>query len=93
VAGIVFTDVWEQAGGHGAGVDPGHTWRAANPHTADSAWPNRRLDYLLVSWPRPKPVGNPIEAWTVGTDAIEVDGRPVWPSDHAAVVADFVTPT
>ncbi len=87
VPGIVFSDVWEQVG-----TGPGHTWCADNPHASNSAWPNRRLDYLLVSWPRPKPVGNPTRAWNVATGPVEVDGQPVWPSDHAAVVADFITP-
>jgi len=83
VAGIVFGDVWEQIG-NGAG----HTWRAENPYSTNSAWPNRRLDSLLVSWPRRKPVGNPTRVWNVGTGPV----AGVWPSDHAAVVADFVTP-
>ncbi len=83
VAGIVFNDVWDLAGD-----GPGLTWRRENPYSVDSAWPDRRLDYLLVSWPRPKPVGNPTAAWIVGDEPI--DG--VWPSDHAAVVAEFVTP-
>ena len=48
--GIVFSDAWEQTGD-----GPGATWRRENPYSADSAWPNRRIDYLLVSWPRPKP--------------------------------------
>jgi endonuclease/exonuclease/phosphatase family metal-dependent hydrolase len=87
VDGIVCTDVWEQVGN-----GPGHTWRAENPYSTDSAWPNRRLDYLLVSWPRPKPVGNPTRVWNVATAPVEVDGEMVWASDHAAVVADFVTP-
>jgi endonuclease/exonuclease/phosphatase family metal-dependent hydrolase len=87
VDGIVFTDVWEQVGN-----GPGHTWRAENPYSTDSAWPNRRLDYLLTSWPRPKPVGNPTRVWNVATEPVEVDGVSVWPSDHCAVVADFVTP-
>ena len=86
--GIVFSDTWEQAGD-----GPGWTWCRENPYSADSAWPNRRLDYLLVSWPRPKPAGNPVTARLVGTDAVVVDGAPVWPSDHAAVVAEFRTPT
>jgi len=38
-----------------------------------------------VSWPRPKPLGNPRRAWLAGVDP--VDG--VWPSDHAAVVVDL----
>ena len=88
VADIVFSDVWEQVG-----TGPGHTWRAENPYSTDSAWPNRRLDSLLVSWPRPKPVGNPTRVWNVATAPVEVDGESVWPSDHAAVVADFVTPS
>jgi endonuclease/exonuclease/phosphatase family metal-dependent hydrolase len=87
VAGIVFSDVWDHVGDGN-----GYTWRAANPYSDESTWPNRRLDYLLVSWPRPKPVGNPIRAWNVGTEPVDIDGEATWPSDHAAVVADFVTP-
>jgi len=82
VDGIVFSDVWDQVG-----EGPGHTWLRDCPYSADSAWPNRRLDYLLVSWPRPKPTGNPIRTWTVGRR----DAGDVWPSDHLGVVADFVT--
>lgn len=83
VPGIVLTDVWEQVGDA-----DGATWRRDNPYVADSAWPDRRLDYLLVAWPRPKPVGNPVRAWLAGREAI--DG--VVPSDHAAVVAELVVP-
>jgi endonuclease/exonuclease/phosphatase family metal-dependent hydrolase len=87
VDGIVLSDVWEQSGdGDGA------TWRRENPHVADSAWPDRRIDYLLVTWPRPKPVGNPIGSWLVATRPIDVGGEPVWASDHAGVVAELVTP-
>jgi len=87
VEGIVFSDAWEQAG-----EGPGHTWLRNNPYSADSAWPNRRIDYLMVSWPRPKPIGNPERAWLVGDGPIEVDGaKAIWPSDHAAVVADLRT--
>jgi len=45
-----------------------------------------------VSWPRPKPVGNPISAQIVGADPVDVDGSAVWPSDHAAIVVDISTP-
>ncbi len=86
-AGIVFSDAWEQAG-----EGPGVTWSRTNPYTADSAWPNRRIDYVLVSWPRPKPVGNPIAAELAGVGPLDVDGEAVWPSDHAAVVVDITTP-
>lgn len=87
VSGIVLSDAWEHVGD-----GPGWTWRRENPLTADSAWPNRRLDYVLVSWPRPKPVGNPSAAGLVGTEPVLVDGEPVWASDHAGVVVDLVTP-
>jgi endonuclease/exonuclease/phosphatase family metal-dependent hydrolase len=81
--GIVFSDAWEQVGD-----GPGHTWLRECPYSAESAWPNRRLDYLLVSWPRPKPVGNPVCVWTAGHGGT----HHVWPSDHLAVVGDFATP-
>ena len=87
VDGIVLSDAWEQVG-----EGPGATWLRGNPHAADSAWPNRRIDYVLVSWPRPKPVGNPVAGTLVGTGPVDVDGTPVWPSDHAGVVIDIATP-
>lgn len=88
VPGIVFSDAWEQAGdGHGA------TWRRDNPYCADSAWPNRRLDYVLIGWPRPNPVGNPLAARVVADGPVDVDGEPIWASDHAAVVVDLATPS
>lgn len=80
VHNLVLTDTWEQVG-----EGPGHTWRSDNPYQAESAWPNRRLDYVFVSWPRPNPLGNPRRAWLAGAEG--VDG--VWPSDHAAVVVDL----
>ncbi len=81
VPGLLFTDAWEVAGDG----TPGHTWSAANPHVSDSAWPQRRLDYVLVSWPRPRPLGNPVRAQLAGVD--RVDG--VQPSDHYALVVDL----
>ncbi len=87
VGGIVFSDAWEQVG-DGSGA----TWCRENPHATDSAWPNRRIDYVLTSWPRPKPVGNPVAATLVGTAPVDVDGAPVWASDHAGLVVDIATP-
>jgi len=85
VRGVVFSDVWEIVGAGGRLGEQGVTWNPRNPHLANTAWPNRRLDYLLVSWPRPKPIGNPIRAWIAGDQP--VNGR--YPSDHFAVVADI----
>jgi endonuclease/exonuclease/phosphatase family metal-dependent hydrolase len=85
--GVVLSDVWEQAGD-----GDGHTWCRSNPHVADSTWPGRRIDQLLVSWPRPRPVGNPVRAWLAGHLPVDVEGDAVWASDHAAVVADLIAP-
>jgi endonuclease/exonuclease/phosphatase family metal-dependent hydrolase len=81
VAGLVLSDCWEHSGD-----GPGSTWRSDNPYQSTTAWPDRRLDYLFVSWPRPRPLGNPVRTWLAGL--APVDG--VVPSDHAAVVADLV---
>ncbi|MBM3683416.1 MAG: endonuclease [Actinobacteria bacterium] len=80
--GLVFTDVWDAVGS-----GRGDTWDGANPYLAEATWPNRRIDYVLVSWPRPKPVGSPVAARLAGVEA--VDG--VVASDHWAVVADLRT--
>ena len=39
--------------GSTSATDPGRTWRRDNPYQVDTAWPQRRLDYVFVSWPRP----------------------------------------
>ena len=80
IEGLVFTDLWEVVN-----EDNGFTWRRDNPYIADSTWPNRRLDYLFMSWPRPRPIGNPTNVWLAGVEAV----NGVQPSDHAAVVADI----
>ncbi len=82
VGGLIFSDAWAQAG-DGTGV----TYSADNPHVVDSAWPDRRLDYVLVGWPRPRPRGNPVSVEVFGTEP--VDG--IVPSDHYGVVADLAT--
>lgn len=86
VPGLVLSDCWEHVG-----AADGATWRSDNPYQRSTAWPDRRLDYVFVSWPRPKPLGNPVRAWLAGCDPVDVghpDG-PVVPSDHAAVVVDI----
>ena len=80
VPGLVFHDAWEQ-GGEGDGA----TWSRANAHLSDPAWPERRLDYVLVGWPRPAGVGRTLGARLGGVDPVEG----VQPSDHYAVVADL----
>jgi endonuclease/exonuclease/phosphatase family metal-dependent hydrolase len=80
VPGLVFNDCWPQVC-----QDPGHTWVRRNPYLQNAVWPERRLDYVLVSWPRPAPSGNPVQAFLVGDGP--VDG--VWPSDHLGVAVDL----
>ena len=85
-ANLVLSDVWEQCGD-----GTGQTWRSDNRYQSDANWPNRRLDYVFVSWPRPKPMGHPRRAWLTGVEPEDVDGSSVQPSDHAAVVVDLRT--
>ena len=82
VDGLVFTDSWAAVG-----EGPGHTWCRENPHSADALWPRRRLDYLMVSWPRPKPLGNPLSAHLVGVNPR--DG--IIGSDHYGVLVQLHT--
>ena len=83
VPGLVFTDAWAVGGDGG----PGHTWDRRNAHLAQATWPQRRLDYLLVSWPRPKPLGSVQRCWLAGDRPV----GGVTASDHYAVVADLRT--
>lgn len=80
VAGLVFTDAWAAVGD-----GPGHTWTRDNPHTVDAQFPRRRVDHVLVGWPRPKPLGNPLRAVLAGV--VPVGGMVA--SDHYAVVVDL----
>ena len=82
VPGFVATDAWAQCG-EGDGV----TYSAANPYVVDSAWPNRRLDYVMSGWPRPRPKGNPVSVKRFGI--APVDG--VVASDHYGVIAELAT--
>jgi endonuclease/exonuclease/phosphatase family metal-dependent hydrolase len=81
VRGLIFHDSWALAGNE----TPGYTWSDRNPYLTNAAWPRRRIDYILVSWPRPAGIGTPTACWLAGTTPI--DG--VMPSDHFAVVADL----
>jgi endonuclease/exonuclease/phosphatase family metal-dependent hydrolase len=81
VPGLVFQDSWEVAGDGSTGV----TWTRRNPYCVDAAWPERRLDYVLVGWPRPRPLGNPQVCRVVGIDPV----NGVQPSDHYGVVVDL----
>ena len=79
-AGLVFHDAWEVAG-----EGPGCTWSNDNPYARLDLEPSRRIDYVLVGWPKRGGAGHVVEVELVGVDAI--DG--VVPSDHYGVVAEL----
>ncbi len=82
---LIFIDSWAAVRD-----DLGHTWSRDNPNAAEASWPRRRLDYVLVSWPRTKPFCSPVSAELAGTEPVETDGvPPMVPSDHYAVVAEL----
>ncbi len=75
---LLFTDSWAAVGD-----GPGYTWARDNSNAVDAAFPRRRLDHVLVGWPRPKPAFNPLSAELIG-ESPDYDG--VHPSDHYGVV-------
>ena len=81
VQGLAMTDAWPQCND-----SPGWTWDRANPYLPSAAWPQRRLDYVFVSWPRPVPLGNISSAFLAGVQPV----KNIIPSDHWAVVVDLV---
>lgn len=84
VDGLVFVDAWEAAGN----TERGATWSAANPRVPKRAvYPDRRLDYVMVSWPRRQGAGHVAACHLSGTEPV----AGVWPSDHFCVVADIDT--
>ena len=82
---LIFIDSWAAVG-----EGTGYTWTRDNPHAAEASWPRRRLDYVLVSWPRAKPFCSPLTAEVVGIEPVAVGTEPaIVPSDHYALVVDL----
>lgn len=80
VDNYIFTDAWAAVG-----AGPGLTWTRDNPHASQAVNPRRRLDYVLVGWPRMRPGSNPLAARLAGRDPV----AGMVPSDHYAVVVDL----
>ncbi|WP_217171442.1 endonuclease/exonuclease/phosphatase family protein [Streptomyces sp. AC512_CC834] len=75
-------DAWE----HAEPGAPSGTWDTANPYVAHAdGEPSTRIDYVHVGPPGPGGLGRVRAVRRAGDGP--VDG--VWPSDHAAVVADL----
>ncbi|MGW0842608.1 endonuclease/exonuclease/phosphatase family protein [Streptomyces sp. NPDC002787] len=85
VPGQCLFDVWEYAE-PGA---PSATWDKGNPYVAGTFGPSVRVDYIHVGPPGPGGIGHVRAVRRAGDGP--VDG--VWPSDHAAVVADLAAGT
>ncbi len=81
VEDVWFHDAWLVAGDGSAG----HSWDNANPHAAQEAEPDRRIDYVFVGPAGRDRAGQVLDCHLAGN--APVDG--VWPSDHFAVVADL----
>ncbi|WP_274562297.1 endonuclease/exonuclease/phosphatase family protein [Streptomyces spiramyceticus] len=81
VPGQSFIDAWEYADP----AAPSATWDNTNAYIAGTCQPSVRIDYIHVGWRGPEGQGGVRSAHRAGHGA--VDG--VWPSDHAAVVADL----
>ncbi|MFI5794079.1 endonuclease/exonuclease/phosphatase family protein [Streptomyces sp. NPDC051677] len=81
VPGLVFHDAWDYADP----TAPAATWTPENPYAARLLEPPARIDYIHVGPPGPAGEGHVRRVQRAGQGP--VDG--VWPSDHAAVVADL----
>lgn len=82
VPGQVLIDAWEYADP----AQPAATWNAANPYVAAGFEPSVRVDYIHVGPPGVGGLGAVSSVRRAGDEP--VDG--VWPSDHAAVLADLL---
>ncbi|KOT90397.1 endonuclease [Streptomyces sp. NRRL F-5755] len=85
VPGQVFLDAWEYADP----AQPSATWNAANPYVAAAFEPSVRVDYIHTGPPGPQGLGSVSSIRRVGDGPVDA----VWPSDHAAVLADLRTPS
>lgn len=76
---LVFHDAWEVGGDGG----PGTTWSNENPYAALDLEPERRIDYVLVGWPKTGGRGHVESCEVVGQAPV----AGVVPSDHYGVLA------
>lgn len=82
VPGMIFLDVWSFA-------DPGArscTWDRRNPAVFATGEPDARIDYIFLGLRTNSSLGPRVLSARLRGDE-PVNG--VWPSDHAAVVAEF----
>ncbi|MFG3154668.1 endonuclease/exonuclease/phosphatase family protein [Streptomyces sp. NPDC048219] len=79
---VPLRDAWDHAGP----AEPGGTWDTANPYVSHAdGEPSIRIDYVHVGPPGPGGLGSVRTVRRAGAGPV----AGVWPSDHAAVVADL----
>lgn len=78
---VLLIDGWRVA----HSTDPGFSWDGRNPFVAAQLEWDRRIDYVLVGWPKAGGAGNVVHAELFGT---EPTGG-IWPSDHFGVLAEL----
>ncbi|GLZ09036.1 hypothetical protein Acsp03_65020 [Actinomadura sp. NBRC 104412] len=83
VPGQALMDAWEYADPSA----PGDTWDRANPYAARVHEPSGRIDYIHVGAAGPGGIGRVLSVRRVGDGPV----NGVWPSDHAAVLAELAT--
>ena len=77
---VAFLDAWGRVGS-GSGI----TWSNQNAYARCNLEPDRRIDYVLVGWPKAGGAGHAVHCEVVGIES--VDG--VVPSDHYGVLAEL----
>ncbi len=83
-ASVYFADAWAATADADPTRGPGFTYHRRNPYALRTREPSRRIDYVYVRGPDRTLRGEPLAAWL----ALDEPTDGVWPSDHAAVVAD-----
>jgi endonuclease/exonuclease/phosphatase family metal-dependent hydrolase len=78
---MVFHDAWLAAGDGSTGM----TWSNTNPYARLDLEPDRRIDYVLVGWPKAGGAGHVVDCKLVGGSPI----AGIHPSDHIGVVAEL----
>ncbi|MFC7310088.1 endonuclease/exonuclease/phosphatase family protein [Streptomyces monticola] len=83
VPGQVLIDAWEYADA----AQPWATWDARNPYVAATHGPSVRVDYIHVGLPAATGLGRVLSVRRAGDGPV----GGVWPSDHAAVLAELAS--
>ena len=81
---VYFADAWAATAHVDPARGPGFTFDRRNAYALRTREPSRRIDYVYVRGPDRFLRGEPLAAWL----ALDQPTDGIWPSDHAAVVAD-----